>query len=76
MRALRRLGGEGATNACVIDDHDDANDNYDLDFHIASVFILLLVSFVGAGFSVVTTRVRCLRVSPIAINIGKFFGSG
>ena len=75
MRLIRRLG-DGAHNDCEIDDDGDADGDYDLDFHIASVFILLFVSFVGAGFSVVTTRVRCLRVSPIAINIGKFFGSG
>ena len=62
MRLIRRLG-DGAHNDCVIDDDGDADGDYDLDFHIASV-------------SVVTTRVRCLRVSPIAINIGKFFGSG
>lgn len=74
MRTLRRLGGDNAKNACIPD--GDADGHYDLEFHIASVFILLIISFVGAAFSVVTTRVRCLRVSPIVINIGKFFGSG
>ena len=61
-------------NECVID--DDTDEPYDLTLHIISGVVLLIVSFLGAAFSIVTTRVRCLRVSPVIINVGKFFGSG
>jgi hypothetical protein len=64
-----------ANNECVTTD-DDNDEPYDLTLHIISGVVLLIVSFLGAVFSIVTTRVRCLRVSPVIINVGKFFGSG
>jgi hypothetical protein len=65
----------GANNDCIPTD-EEINESYDLTLHIISVFVLLTVSFFGAAFAVLTTRVRCLRVNPIIINVGKFFGSG
>lgn len=63
--------------------HDTCNPNeeeisqsYDLVLHIISVFILFIVSLVSASIAVVTTRVKALRINPVVINTGKFFGSG
>jgi hypothetical protein len=64
-----------ANNECIPTD-EEINNSYNLTLHIISVFVLLIVSFFGAAFSVVSTRVKCLHVSPIIINVGKFFGSG
>lgn len=50
--------------------------SYNLKLRIASVFVLLIVSFLGASLSVLSTRVKCFRIHPIVINTGKFFGSG
>jgi hypothetical protein len=66
---------EVANNECIPTDEENTN-SYDLTLHIISVFVLLIVSFFGAAFSVFSTRVKCLRVNPIIINVGKFFGSG
>ena len=55
---------------------DEINQTYDLILHIISVFILFIVSLISASIAVITTRVRALRINPIIINTGKFFGSG
>lgn len=73
MYALRGLRG-AAVNDCIPD--DDSDEPYDETLHIISAIALLIISFVGAIFSIITTRVKCLRVSPVIINVGKFFGSG
>jgi len=64
-----------ANNECISTD-EEIDNPYDLTLHIISIFVLLMVSFFGAAFSVVSTRVKCLHVNPIIINVGKFFGSG
>lgn len=56
--------------------NETINELYNLNLHIASVFIILAVSFLGASISVVSARVKRLRINPIIINVGKFFGSG
>ncbi len=66
---------EVANNECIPTD-EEMNESYDLTLHIISAVVLLIISFFGAIFSVLTTRVKCLRVNPIIINVGKFFGSG
>jgi hypothetical protein len=50
--------------------------SYNLTLHIISVFVILIVSLLGATISVVSTRVKRLHINPIIINTGKFFGSG
>lgn len=55
---------------------EDIKQAYDLTLHIISVFILFIVSLVSASIAVVTTRIKALRINPIIINTGKFFGSG
>lgn len=60
---------------CTLTD-EEIKHSYNLTLRIISVFVLLVVSFLGASFAVVTTRVKFLRVNPIIINTGKFFGSG
>lgn len=62
-------------NECVMTD-EQINDTYNLTVRIVSVFVLLIVSFLGAAISVVSSRVKCLHINPIIINTGKFFGSG
>jgi len=64
-----------ANNECIPTD-EEINNSYDLTLHIISVFVLFILSLFGAAFSVISTRVKCLHVSPIIINVGKFFGSG
>ncbi|UJR27588.1 hypothetical protein I4U23_008869 [Adineta vaga] len=49
---------------------------YNLTLHIVSVFVLLVASFLGASLSVASARVKAFHISPIVLNIGKFFGSG
>ncbi len=62
-------------NSCILTDEQIKN-SYNLRLHIASVFVLLFVSLLGAFISVVSTRVKALHINPIIINTGKFFGSG
>ena len=73
MYAFRGLRA-AAANDCISDDDND--EPYDETLHIISAVVLLVVSFVGAIFSILTTRVKCLNVNPVIINAGKFFGSG
>jgi hypothetical protein len=62
-------------NGCSLTDEEIQN-SYNLGLHIASVFVLLFVSLLGAILSVVSTRVKALHINPIIINTGKFFGVG
>ncbi|CAF1029043.1 unnamed protein product [Adineta ricciae] len=66
---------DSGNNACVLSD-EEINQAYNMTLHIVSLFVLLVVSFVGASLSVVSNRVKALRVNPIVLNLGKFFGSG
>ena len=54
----------------------EIDQNFNLTLHIISLFVILVVSSLGASISLVTTRVKALHISPIIINVGKFFGSG
>ena len=63
------------TNACFISD-EEINRTYNMTLHIVSVFVLLVVSFAGASLSVISNRFEALRVNPIILNLGMFFGSG
>ena len=67
-----------ATTAIVQDECNPSAENYsyNLSLHIISLFVILVVSLLGASISVVSTRVKRLHISPIIINTGKFFGSG
>ena len=60
---------------CVLSD-EQIRASYNLTLHIISVFVLLIVSALGASLSVLSTRVKRFRINPIIINTGKFFGSG
>lgn len=63
------------SNDCFLTDAEIQN-SYNLTLRIVSVFVLLVVSFLGAVISVVSVRVKALHINPIIINTGKFFGSG
>lgn len=63
------------SNECYPNE-EEINQSYDLVLHIVSVFILFIVSLISASIAVITTRVKALRINPIVINTGKFFGSG
>lgn len=62
-------------NECFLTD-EQITRSYNLGLHVASVFVLLTVSFLGASISVLSARVKWLHINPIIINTGKFFGSG
>ncbi len=62
-------------NQCILT-AEQIQQSYNLTLHIISVFVLLVVSFLGAFFSVASTRFKFLHVNPIIVNTGKFFGSG
>jgi len=62
-------------NDCILTAGQIA-DSYNLTIHIVSVFVLLIVSLLGASISVASSRVKWLHINPIIINTGKFFGSG
>ncbi len=51
-------------------------ESYGQTLRIISVFVLLIVSLLGASLALVSARVKCLHISPIIINTGKFFGTG
>jgi len=55
---------------------DEIDQQYNLTLHIISLFVILVVSLLGASISVVSARVKALHISPIIINVGKYFGSG
>jgi zinc transporter 1/2/3 len=57
------------------DDHDDDDDNYNLNLAIASVFVLWVVSFIGAGFPLLLA-VKQHPWIVMAIRFGSFAGSG
>jgi len=69
------MNATSEVNKCILTD-EQIDQSYDLAHHIISVFVLLIVSIIGAAVSVVSTRVKCLHINPIIINTGKFFGSG
>ena len=49
---------------------------YNLTLRIISIFVLLVISFIGASIAVLSARVKRLRIPPVVINVGKFFGTG
>lgn len=60
------------TDLCIQND----DQSYDLEMHGISVFVILITSLLGASISVVSSRMKGLRINPIIINMGKFVGSG
>ena len=62
-------------NPCSPSD-EKIRESYNLKLRIVAVFVLLVVSFLGASLSVLSTRVKRFRIHPVIINTGKFFGSG
>ena len=62
------------TNEC--DGEMEDENSYNLTLHIISVFVILIVSLLGASISVASSRVKALHIHPVIINVGKFFGSG
>jgi hypothetical protein len=63
-----------SSNSC--DSSSDDVQSYNLTLRIVSVFVLLVISLLGASFALVSARVKCLHMNPIIINTGKFFGTG
>ncbi len=63
------------SNLCPQDagNHDQS---YNLNAHIVSVFVIFILSLLGASISAVSSRVECLRINSVIINTGKSFGSG
>ena len=51
-------------------------ESYRLTLRIVSIFVLLVVSFLGASLAVLSARVKRCRIPPVVLNIGKFFGIG
>ena len=63
-------------NACIRTDDENNDHSYDLQLHILSVFIILILSVGGASISVISSQVKCLRDNSVILNLGKFFGTG
>ena len=67
------------TTTAIVEDEcnpREEDNSYNLTLHIIALFVILVVSLLGASISVISTRVKRLHISPIIINTGKFFGSG
>ncbi|CAF4905631.1 unnamed protein product [Rotaria sp. Silwood1] len=54
----------------------EENELYNLKLRIVSVFVLLIVSFLGASIAVVSAYSKRLHIPATIINTGKFFGTG
>ncbi|CAK5240687.1 unnamed protein product, partial [Aphanomyces euteiches] len=54
----------------------NAGEPYDLPLHVAAVFIILGVSFLGSIFPVVAKHVACLRKNPSILALLNSFGFG
>ncbi|CAK4642164.1 unnamed protein product [Aphanomyces euteiches] len=54
----------------------NAGEPYDLPLHVAAVFIILGVSFLGSMFPVVAKHVACLRKNPSILALLNSFGFG
>jgi len=65
---------DATNNSC--DSSAEDLESYNQILRIVSVFVLLVVSLLGASLALVSARVKCLNLSPIIINAGKFFGTG
>jgi len=65
---------DGTDNSC--DPSAEDLESYNQILRIVSVFVLLVVSLLGASLALVSARVKCLHLSPIIINAGKLFGTG
>ncbi|CAF0985208.1 unnamed protein product [Adineta ricciae] len=63
-------------NACIRTDDENNDHSYDLQLHILSVFVILILSVGGASISVVSSQVKRLRDNSVILNLGKFFGTG
>ncbi|CAF4624036.1 unnamed protein product, partial [Rotaria sp. Silwood2] len=49
---------------------------YNLNLRIVSVFVLRVISFLGASIAVLPICIKRLHIPSIIINTGKFFGTG
>ncbi|KAJ1660998.1 hypothetical protein IWQ61_000152 [Dispira simplex] len=63
-----------------ISDEDDCNaleeGSYDVPKHIFAIILVLIVSALGAATPVLGARFPWLRIPPLALEIGKHFGTG
>lgn len=74
--ALKSQSEDGGEDTNVCNTTATAFESHDLNLRVVSIFVLLVASLVGASFALISHRVKCLRVNPIIINTGKFFGTG
>ena len=63
-------------NGTSCDPTAEDRESYNLTLRIVSIFVLLIVSVLGASLALVSARVKRLHISPVIINTGKFFGTG
>jgi len=69
---MRKLFQFKSDDSCNLESNDIQS--YNLTLRIVSVFVLLVVSL-DTSLAFVSARVKRLHISPIFINIGKFFGT-
>ncbi|CAF1534130.1 unnamed protein product [Adineta ricciae] len=67
----RSAGGDDSCDPSAED-----SDTYNLTLRIISVFVLLVLSLLGASLAIISSRVKRLHINPVIINTGKFFGTG
>ncbi|KAJ3251209.1 hypothetical protein HK104_007385, partial [Borealophlyctis nickersoniae] len=64
--------GEGSQDAC----QEVASGEYDLNMHIASIFIIMGLSFIGTMLPIVAKRFTSLKVKQLPFQSIKLFGAG
>ncbi|CAF3760352.1 unnamed protein product [Rotaria sp. Silwood1] len=65
---------KATSNSCEATGEESAL--YNLNLRIVSIFVLLVVSLLGASIAVVSASIKRLHIPSTIINTGKFFGTG
>lgn len=52
------------------------SEDFEMNLHIISVFVIMVVSWLGAGLPIVLSEYPDLWGARKAMNFGRFFGSG
>ncbi|CAF3508493.1 unnamed protein product [Rotaria sordida] len=63
-----------ASNSCEATGEE--SELYNLKLRFVSIFVLLIVYFLGASIPVLSACIKRLHIPSIIINTGKFFGTG
>jgi hypothetical protein len=70
------MQGKGGNDHESCEPDLETDEDYRLTFRIVSLFVLLIVSLLGATIAVLSARVKQCRIPDVVISTGKFFGTG